>query len=95
MSEEPIHAHVETICDLADAIKIERAQSDGMEFESAPAAHANPSANSLLSHTTNAAGFGEAVAENAEVGRHPAYMEGRTWVARATAKVAGRVFERQ
>jgi hypothetical protein len=31
--------------------------------------------NGLLSLATNAAGFGEAVAENAEVGRHPAYME--------------------
>ena len=47
-----------------------------MEFESAPAAHANPSANSLLSHTTHAAGFGEAIAKEAEVGRHPAKMEG-------------------
>jgi hypothetical protein len=68
MSQSTLTSRRSAICDLADAIKI----------ESAPAAHANTSANGLLSHTTNAARFGEAVAKETEVSRHSPYMEDST-----------------
>jgi len=38
--------------------------------------------NGLRFHTTNAAGFGEAIAEKAEVGRHRAKMEGKRLLAK-------------
>ena len=47
-----------------------------MEIKRTPAAHADTAENGLLSHTTNAAGFGEAITKEAEVSRHPAKMEG-------------------
>jgi hypothetical protein len=60
-SKQPVQAHVEAICDLANAMKIEGAQADGVEIESAPAAHADAAENGLVCQATNAAGFGEQV----------------------------------
>jgi len=44
--------------------------------KAAPAAQSNTPVNGLRFHVSNAAGFGEAITEKAEVGRHPAKMEG-------------------
>jgi hypothetical protein len=74
-AEQPIHAHVETVCDLADAVKIESAQSCELKIESAPAAEPDASVKGIVCHATNAAGFGEPITKEAEVSRHPAKME--------------------
>jgi hypothetical protein len=71
--EKPIQAHFEPVSDLADAIEIKGSQhSYGLKIESASGAHSDASVNSLRFHATNAAGFGETVAKNAEVGGHRA-----------------------
>jgi len=44
--------------------------------KAAPAAQSNTPVNGLRFHVSNAAGFGEAITEKAEVGRHPAKVEG-------------------
>jgi hypothetical protein len=78
--KQPIQADVETICDLADAVKIESAQhSYGFNVKSAPAADSDAPVNGIRFHVANAAGFSEAVTKKAEVGRwHHAYMAGRS-----------------
>jgi hypothetical protein len=71
-TEKPIHAHVEPIRDLTDAVKIEGAQACELKIESASAAQPDAPVKGIVRHATNAAGFGETVAKNAEVSPHPA-----------------------
>ena len=61
--EQPIHAHVEPVCNLTHAVEIEGAQAYEMHIERAPAANADASADGIACGAANAAGFGEALAE--------------------------------
>jgi hypothetical protein len=51
---------METVCDLADAIKVEGAQhSHGFKIKSTPAANSDAPVNGVWFHATSAAGFSE------------------------------------
>ena len=70
----------ETVCDLEDTIKIESTQPCKLKIKDAAATNSDASENGFLRHATNAAGFGEAITNEAEVSRHPAQM-GSKWKA--------------
>lgn len=83
---KPVQAHIQPVRDLADTVKVQGAQhSHGLKIKSASGAQSDTPVNGIRFHVSNAAGFGEAIAKEAEVGRHPAKMEGRGRHPRATA----------
>jgi len=51
-----------------------------LKIKDAAATNSDASENGFLRHATNAAGFGEAITNEAEVSRHPAQM-GSKWKA--------------
>ena len=73
-ADQPIHAHIETVCDLADTIKIESARSCNLKIKERRGQQFR--CYGVVRHATNAASFGKAITKEAEVSRRPAYMEG-------------------
>jgi hypothetical protein len=63
--DQPIYAHIETVCDLADTIKIESAQSCKLKIKESGDHQFR--CYGVVHHTTNAAGFGKAVTKEVKV----------------------------